>query len=386
MVTYIEDIITRFGGRYFGSEAEKNAQIYTKSILEQYCDNTEIVAFESALEAHFQALKIFCVVYILSLGIYLISIPAAAVISVVNTVLFVGHFVTYRHWLDFLFKKKTSHNVIGDIEPVVEATSTIIISGHIDSVKEFKWWYRFKQAGAVLTVLAGVMFPLLSIFMVAAVFVHAPFMQYIWWFFVVTSPILIVYFDMHGDEVVHGALDNLTGVAMAVEMAKHFSQNKLQNTRIRCISFGAEEAGLRGAFAYGKANKEKLLQGKAFMINLDTIKDLEHITIGTRETNTLSGFKKEHIELMEQSFKAENVFYKKLPLDVGASDASAFRILGLPALSLIGMMSESLDPSYHTRLDNLEYLDGKAMEAMKKVLIHFINDWDKNATGTTLKI
>ena len=58
MVTYIEDIITRFGGRYFGSEAEKNAQIYTKSILEQYCDNTEIVAFESALEAHFQALKI----------------------------------------------------------------------------------------------------------------------------------------------------------------------------------------------------------------------------------------------------------------------------------------------------------------------------------------
>lgn len=40
--------------------------------------------------------------------------------------------------------------------------------------------------------------------------------------FLLCTPILIVYFDMHGDIVVDGALDNLTGVAMAVEMAKVF--------------------------------------------------------------------------------------------------------------------------------------------------------------------
>ena len=167
---------------------------------------------------------------------------------------------------------------------------------------------------------------------------------------------------MHGDIVVDGALDNLTGVAMAVEMAKVFSEEKLQYTRIRCISFGSEEAGLRGAWHYGKTNK-----------------DLEHMTIGTRETNTLVSFDKNDIAKMEESFKATGVFYRKLPLDVGASDASAFRILGLPALSIIGMMSERLDICYHTRLDNIEHLDGAAMEAMKKVLIHFIQTWDKEA-------
>jgi hypothetical protein len=71
-------------------------------------------------------------------------------------------------------------------------------------------------------------------------------------------------------------------------------------------------------------------------------------------------------------------------LDVGASDASAFSIMGLPALSLIGMMSEKLDPCYHTRLDNLEHLDGKAMEAMKEVLIHFIRKWDNDAENGAL--
>jgi len=381
MVAFITDIITRFGGRYFGSVQEKQAQLYTRDILEKYCDKTEIVPFDSALEAHFQSLKLFSALYILSLAIFTYSIPAAAVLSVVNTVFFLGHFVTYRHWLDFLYKKKTSWNVIGDIEPLSSTSSTLIISGHMDSVKEFKWWWKLKQTGAVLSVLAGFLFPLLSVFMVIALFVHAPAIEYAWLFFLVTCPILIVYADMHGDKVVDGALDNLTGVAMAVEMAKYFSANRLQHTRVRCISFGAEEAGLRGAWAYGKENKEKLLREKAFMINLDTIKDLEHLTIGTRETNTLVDFKKADIELMERSFQAVNVPCRKLPLDVGATDASAFRIMGLPALSLIGMMSEKLDPCYHTRLDNLEHLDGTAMEALKKVLVHFITEWDKNASG-----
>lgn len=379
MVQFIKNVILQFGGRYFGSEQEKKAQIYTKGVLEQYCDKTEIIPFESALEAHFQSLKIFCIVYVLSLIAFKFNIVFGAFLSVSNTVLFLGHFVTYRHWLDFLFKKKTSYNVIGDIEPIQTATSTIIISGHIDSVKEFKWWYRLKHAGAVLSVIAGFLFPLLSVFMVLAIFVHQPFIDYIWIFFLLCTPILIVYFDMHGDIVVDGALDNLTGVAMAVEMAKVFSEEKLQYTRIRCISFGFEEAGLRGAWHYGKTNKKQLLDEKAFMINLDTIKDLEHMTIGTRETNTLVSFDKNDIAKMEESFKATGVFYRKLPLDVGASDASAFRILGLPALSIIGMMSERLDICYHTRLDNIEHLDGAAMEAMKKVLIHFIQTWDKKA-------
>jgi hypothetical protein len=353
MVEFIKDIISRFGGRYFGSEQEKKAQEYTKTILDKYCNKTELMAFDSALEAHFQSLKLFCVLYVVSLVLYKINVPLACLVSVVTTFFFMGHFVTYRHWLDFLFKNKTSYNVIGDVEPINEPITTIIISGHIDSVKEFKWWYKLKHTGAVLSIIAGFLFPLLSVFMLISLAVDANIMQYVWLFFVITSPVLIVYFDMHGTRVVDGALDNLTGVAMAVEMAKYFSENKLKNTRVRCISFGAEEAGLRGAWAYSKKNKTQLV-----------------------------GFNKEHIKQLEMSFKATNVVYKKLPLDIGASDASAFRMQGLPALSLIGMMSDKLDPCYHTRLDNIEHLDGAAMEAMKKVLIHFIENWDQeNSAG-----
>jgi len=375
-VGFITEVVTRFGGRYFGSQQEKDAQLFTKGILEQYCTSTTLMPFDSALEAHFQSLKLFCAGYVVMLAVFPFSEVAAAIIAVVNTVLFLGHFVTYRHWLDFLYPKKTSYNVIGDIEPTGTPKRTIIFAGHIDSVMEFKWWFRLKQSGAVLSVIAGVLFPLSAIFMVVAAVTGSDWAQYGWWCFMAASPILIVYFDMHGKQVVHGALDNLTGVAMAVEMAKVFAADRPAHTRIRCISFGAEEAGLRGSWAYAKTNREQLLKENALLINIDTIKDVEFLTIGTRETNTLVTFDKALVTQMEHSFDVMQVSVKKLPFDVGASDASAFRILGLPALCIIGMRTDTLDPCYHTRLDNLDHLDGRAMEKLKGVLTHFVKELD----------
>lgn len=378
MIEFITDVIARFGGRYFGSNEEKEAQFYVKDMLKKYCDKVEVIPFESALEAHFQSLKLFSLMYVLSLVVFHFNVALAAFIAITNSVLYLGHFVTYRHWLDFLWKEKTSYNVIGDIEPSGEVRSTIIVAGHIDSVKEFKWWFKLKNTGMVLSVMAGFLFPLLAIFLLVATLVSGGWALYVWSFFVLLSPVLIVYYNMHGDEVVHGANDNLTGVATAVEMAKVFCKDRLKHTRVRCISFGSEEAGLRGAYAYAKKHKEQLLDEKAFLLNIDTIKDLEFLTIVTRETNTLTTFDPVVISQMEQSFDAVGVPVKKVPIDVGASDASAFRMLGLSALTIIGMRTDTLDPTYHTRLDNLEHLDGKAMEALKKVLVHFIRKRDAN--------
>ena len=377
MLEYIQDIISRFGGRYFGSEQEKAAQLYTADILRKYCDKVEVEEFQSALEAHFQSLKIFCVAYLQVIILLKVDVRVAGVLGILNSVFFLGHFVTYRHWLDFLWPKKPSWNVIGNIEPSAEVKTTLMVAGHIDSVKEFKWWYRLKHSGAMITVIAGFLIPLLGIYALLSIFITGVWFTYIWWLFALLTPILIVFFDMHGNDVVHGASDNLTGVAMAIEMAKVFSVSRLKHTRLRLISFGAEEAGLRGADAYARRHKEELLKERAFLFNLDTIKDLEHLTIGTGEANTLVTYERKYVELVEDAFKVTGTGYKKLPLMVGASDASAFCIHGIPAVCVIGMESEKLDPSYHTRLDVIEYVTPEALEAMKKVTIQFVNTWDE---------
>ena len=106
MKEFISEIIKRFGGRYNGSEAEENAQIFVEEKMEKFCDKAEIIPFYAALEGHFQALKIFVLIHLLILFILPFNAFAAMLFGLSNTLLFLGHFVTYRHWLDFLFKKK----------------------------------------------------------------------------------------------------------------------------------------------------------------------------------------------------------------------------------------------------------------------------------------
>lgn len=377
MKEFIVEIINKFGGRYAGSDAEKQAQLFVKDKLDAFCDEVSFLPFNSTLEAHFQALKIFVLFHLISIVLIFFSPIWAFGLSVFSSLMFICHFVTYRHCLDFLFPKKESWNVEGIIEPTSEYKQTIIFAGHIDSVKEFKWWYKLKFFGAVLTVVSSFLLALSPLFFGLIVFGGMVLSKIFLILLILLTPTLWVLFDMHGKEVVQGANDNLTGVALSYGLGKYFAQNRPKHTRIRIISFGAEEMGLRGAFAYVKANKKRLIEENALLVNLDTIKDKEHLTIATNETNTLSFFDKNLIKEMKDSFDACNMPVKTLPLTVGASDASAFKINKLQALSIIGMSSETLDPTYHTRLDNLNNLNDTAMNLTKEVMIHFVEKRDK---------
>lgn len=379
MIAFIQDIITRFGGRPSGSAAERDAQYHVADGLRAYCDQVAVEEFEAPMGAHFGALKIFSLAYVLTLVLYWIHAETAAVLGLLNALFFMGHFVTYRHWLDFLFRKQQSYNVIGDIEPQGEAHSTLIIAGHIDSVHEFQWWYRFKQGGIVMTFLASISLLLLGLYTGIGYWMQGNAWQYGWWVFAALAPLQVTLAFMHGKRIVDGAMDNLTGVALAVEMGKVFSQQKLQHTRLRVISFGSEEACLRGAAAYARAHKAQLLQEKAFLLNLDSFKDPDHLTICTSEHNTFVKFAARDIQKLEAAFQAVQVPYLKLPITVGASDASAFKMNGLPAITVIGLDSKRLDPAYHTRLDVVECLNAKALEDMRKVLVAFVQQWDASS-------
>lgn len=380
MEQFIRDIISKFGGRYYGSPEEKKAQEYVHGLFDKFSDRAQLIPFKSALHSHFGSLKFFVLIHLLALSLLWFKPLYGMILALTNSVLFIGHFVTYRHWLDFLFPKHTSHNVVGDIEPLKEVKSTLIFAGHIDSVKEFKWWYKLKHPGVVATVIASFSLALFGFFSPLIYFFGDGILaKIIGWLFAILSPTLIVLFDMHGEQVVHGVNDNLTGVAMSLKLGEHFAQHRMDHIRVRIISFGAEEAALRGAFDYVKKNKTQLKQEKALLVNLDTIKDEEYLTIGSSELNTLSFFDKSLITKMQASFEACNTPVKTLPLAVGASDASAFAIEGLPALSLIGMTTETLDETYHTRLDNLDHFNPKAMEKLFPVLVHFAQKMDQDA-------
>lgn len=382
MIAFIESVVNQFGGRLAGSSAEKAAQQYVRDCFETIGASAEIQPFTAALTAKFVALKLFTVVYFISLGLYWLSVPGAAILALVNGILFVGHFLTYRNWLDFLFPQMESSNVEATLEPQDTVSQTIIVAGHIDSVREFQWWYHLKNFGGILTILAGALFVLQGIVLLLVWLIGPAWGDIAWLVLAVLSPATFTMYAMHGKRVVDGAMDNLTGVAVAVEMAKVFAdetqsgKSKLKHTRLRLVSFGSEECGLRGSNAYAMRNKEQLLRENALLVNIDTIKDAEHLTIIKSEINTRVKYDKALVAAINQAFVDCGVPVKQINLSVGATDGSAFGIHKLPAISIIGMNASAFDPCYHTRLDKLENLNPQALETFKGVLINFIEGWD----------
>lgn len=380
MKALIEDIINRFGPRLPASKQERDAQLYLKSILEAFCNSVRVHEFKVPVNSMFGSLKLFCSVFYISLVLYWYHPVAALALSLVNSILFVGHFAIYHHWLDFLFKKHDSLNIIGDVEPQEKATSTVIVSGHMDSTLEFIWWYRLKDIGMLFTVLSGLLITFFPI--VVAVALFAPSVATVlWWIFAVLSPITIVYINIHGSRAIEGAQDNLSGITVATEVGKYFAQNRLKNTRVRVLSFGCEEPGLRGSDAYAKAFKEQLHSENAICINVDNIRFPDKLTIISGEPMVLARYPEKVIAPLESAFKSLSIPYIKTMVPIGGTDAVSFDRQGIPAVTIIGISTEKLDPTYHTILDVPSSIDPVALEHTRDVIVKFIKDHDSVKKG-----
>jgi hypothetical protein len=389
MKEQIQDIITRFGPRPAGSEAERRAQEHVANDMLRYTDNVEVLPFMAHITAKFKKMKIYAMLYMLTLVVFWFSPTAAMIISVINTIVIVCDLMRNDGIADFLFPKKMSWNVTATLEPQGDVKSTLIFSGHMDSTNECTWWYRFKQYGAHLTIMTGLTMALFSLFLIwyvaADYFIYDDMPSYSFWLymvFVILSPLTIIYFTFHGDLVVEGACDNLSGVILAKNIVSSFAdpnhkgKSILKNTRIRFISFGSEEKGLRGSTAYVAGHLDKLREESAHLVNIDSVRDPNELSIVTGEVMSWVTFDKFLVNKTMQAFRAANIPYKSGSLPMGGTDAIPFQQKNIPSLSIIGMNMKKLDPTYHTRLDVIENVNQAALDNTKTALIELVRHWD----------
>ena len=384
MLNLITEIIQKFGPRTAGSEAEKNAQLFMVEKCKSVTDKVQLLEFEAYLNARFGKLKYYCAVFFIALVLYFVSPIAALIISFINALAFVFDFMTYRVVLEsFPGPLMKSWNVEASLEPQGEVKNTLIFSGHIDSVFEFKWWYKLGQHGIHLNIVAGilmVLLPLFYVFMIA--FPEGNWHWYMWIAIVILSPSTVTYFNMHGANPVAGACDNLSGVAIAFEVFKNFADanNKgksvLKNTRLKFVSFGSEETGLTGSCKYVEAKADELKKENAHVINIDSIRLPEAICIIKAETMNGTSYDKNLIAQLQNCFGAVNIPIKTGVTPIGGTDGVFFIRAGIPAVSIIGLGMDKLDPTYHTRRDVVENVNPIALDNAANGLAEFVRQWD----------
>ena len=417
MYNIVQRIIDECGPRMPCSPQEAKGAEIIKKELEETCNEVKIEPFKCHPRAALGWIRIVIFIVLMSFcSFFLIKLFQesywAYFLSVLSSLfIFIGiliaweEFFCYKEFIDPLFKEKDSQNVIGKIKTSGEIKKIIIFSGHHDSALQFNL-LRYLKHGYVIVVFLGLgifffWFLASSIFLILTIFTFALdfvivyqffFNIAIWLVIIGIIPIMLLFFFVTpGTKAnkVPGAVDNLSAVAIILGIGRFLKTHKElipKNTEIRLISFGCEEAFLRGAYRYVNAHLEELKNYDAECVNLDGIQSKDFITFSDKEPTTRTIHSEEVVQKLIKAAQIVGVkvkvtslggggfLEKVVGLIGGGTDAAAFSKSNIKASSITAWNLLKMVQFYHQETDTLDKIEKGVLENTLKICIGYLID------------
>ncbi len=384
----IKKVCKTIGPRGSGSKEERAAQEHFVEEMKTGADEVKLEEFKVSPVAFMAWVVIDGAVLLLAVLFSFLNLPIVSLcLTLVAFLCLFTEFLMYWKFLDPLFPKKTSANVIGTRKPTGEVKQRIIFSGHVDSAFEWRFMHLGGKAlffGGSGYAIAGLLY-LFVISIVQTVLygpaggeVGAVFGGFRWAELAFVPAFILIMFFSDFKHPVPGANDNLTGSVTSIAILKYLEDNNIrfENTEVVAATVGCEECGLRGAEAYIKAHKAELDAVPTVFFCMDTLRDYDDMAIYARD---MTGTVKNDPRVCALMKKAGADCGVELPYHsvyLGASDAAAVTKLGVPAACLAAM-----DPTgpryYHTRRDTEELLVPKTIEKSLDICLHALFMFDE---------
>ena len=312
----------------------------------------------------------------------------ATILVLLSLACLVIEFLMYREFVDFLFPKKTSRNVMARRAPKGEVKRRIIFGGHTDAANE--WTYSLHGGlKSLAPVMGGSIGGLIAIsifdvvWLVYSLVSNGTYESKFWLVAGIIQLILVPFFIaicffINWKVIVDGANDNLTADFIAMGVLKEMADNdiRFENTEVCALLAGSEEAGLRGSVAYAKAHKDDLSDVETIFIAMDTMREIEQLQIYTQGC---TGTQKNSNAVAEVIYEAGvncGIEMKETDIYPGAIDAEGFSRYGLLASGFCGV---NHDPKtyYHTRLDTPDNMSEECINLSLDICIEAAKLYDE---------
>ncbi|MFX1549274.1 MAG: M28 family metallopeptidase [Promethearchaeota archaeon] len=415
MFNIVQKIIDECGPRMPCSPQEAKAAELIKKELEQTCDEVSIETFTCHPRAALGWIRIaiilvlssFCLFFLIQMFLYsnwiFIFSILASFLAFLAVLIAWEEFFSYKEFVDPIFKKMESQNVIGRIKPDGEIKKILIFSGHHDSALQFNL-LRYLKYGYVIIIFIGIgvmFFWCISsiLFIILSIFTFTINLSLLYEIFFNLAILLLIigaipvvslfFFVTPGERAnkVPGAVDNLSAIAIVLGVGRYLQNNKdliPKNTEIRLISFGSEEAFLRGAFRYVEAHLEELKKYDAECINLDAIQSTSYLTFSDKEPTTRTMHSKEVVQKLIKAAEVAGVeakiaslggggFIEKIVgLIGGGTDAAAFSKSNIKASTITGLNLLKMVQFYHQETDTPDKIEKGVLEDTLKICIGYL--------------
>lgn len=387
-VREIKKVCKEVGPRESGSQKERDAQALMAEEMKTCADTVVTEDFKMSKYAFMAWVVIDGIALLLAVLFSFLNMPVVSLaLSVIALVCIFTEFLMYWEFLDPIFPKAMSCNVVGTRKPTGEVKQRIVFSGHIDSA--YEWTYT--HLGGKVLLFASAIYAIVGMFFVFGVSVVTvaktgaiggevtgvlAVLRYIELGFV--PAFIAVLFFTNFRRVVMGANDNLTGSVASIAVLKYLADNNItfENTEVVALTTGCEEAGLRGAKAYATKHNAELKEIPTVFFGMDTLKDYDYMAIYNRDMTGTVKNDPRVCALMKKGAERAGLDVPYASVYFGSSDAARVTKLGIPAGTLAAM-----DPGppryYHTRGDVPEIMEQKTIEKCLDICLQTLFIFDE---------
>jgi hypothetical protein len=398
-LAYTHQLITAYGPRLAGTKNCLQAASHLRDRLANVCGKADLEHFTTRPGVFNGFFLIEPTLYILFSLVALLGHIQIAALGILLTIVYgFLQFGYYKEYFGFLFPKRTCANVIASLEPIKRVEQQILLSGHHDSAYEMRMlrshqrFYGLKIILPDIAIMTGLVAALLWLGIEWTTGKTPEIAIGLQLFWLLSIPVAGTKFFMVGTKGTPGAGDNLISSAMLVEFAKFFAADSgissLQHTRLKFVSFDAEEAGLRGARSFAENHLRELTCLPTYLLNMDSIYKVSELKFLISDLNHTVKLDKTLASLCLQT--AHQAGYpaqlSTMKFGGGSTDAAELAKIGVHCTTLLAMPTDLIRSGmvYHTMQDLPEAIEPLAVQACLEVLHNVVIHLDQNISYDSL--
>lgn len=389
MYEFIDAVLHEIGARESCTENEKRLGRRLLELWRNLGLETRSESFTCHPRAFLGFIPFAALLYLAATILYWSAPLWGALAAFLALVVTVVELLRYRELIDPLFPVATGENVVGIWRPAGKVQRRVVISAHQDSAYEFNLWYFLKNASIPIMVV-GFVAPAVPFLgglakWLAGSGAEAPIFETIGWVAMGLYPVVGLNLFFHTYTVVPGAMDDLAGVSVLCGMASALTDAQREGaplcntTEVVLLAASSEEAGLRGAKRYAEAHHVEHTALPTFGIFVDGVYDERHLTVIYRELFTGAHHDPRLVSLAKNVAAEHGWPVRQHMIPLGATDATAFTLAGVPSVALLCQDATKLVPNYHTRLDTIEWVRPQSLSVMLQLVADMVRRIDAGA-------
>ncbi|MBB4826439.1 hypothetical protein HNO89_003699 [Sporosarcina luteola] len=175
-----------------------------------------------------------------------------------------------------------------------------------------------------------------------------------------------------GDSIYRGAIDNASGVAVLLDIAKSLASSEIKyNSDIIIVAFNGEESGLQGSHHFVQDLADTY--DSIYNINLDSLYNAPVSIVSWEDEVSEDLLEDLHIVLKESNVDFHTDLDGRL-----TSDHANFLSNHINALTIA---SQNVMPKIHHPSDTIENIDFPALKNISNAIIKFINQYHDKEYG-----